>query len=301
MKPSLHRLPRRLAWLLLLAGIALHLTVRDGIDRLAIVFYVLALPVLFLLACLLAVKQKCARVLALGLFVWWSVHSWCWHAKPPLTPRLPGEVRVLFWNLNRPDVPSERLKELVKGFDPDVIGCTEPSRKGRLPVMADWQALLPAYRAGPGINELMWFTRGTPLTEKTARLAGLGSFAEVQFSFQNKVLRVGFVDVWADPRLPRTAQLNDAFAHVGNDQDAIVIGDFNTPADSVHFNAWREAGFQDSFKEAGRGWRETWFYGLPVLSIDHVWAGRDWKVIDCQKKWSITSDHAALLVRMVPR
>jgi endonuclease/exonuclease/phosphatase (EEP) superfamily protein YafD len=170
-----------------------------------------------------------------------------------------------------------------------------------MPVIADWQKLLPAYSARPSVDELIWFTRGQPLSEKTMKLDGVGAFADLLLSMNGKPVHVGVVDVWADPLHPRTNQIREVFNRVQNDTSAIVMGDFNTPADSVHFIPWRDAGFQDSFKEAGRGWRETWFYGLPILSLDHVWAGKDWRVIDCKKQWSLSSDHAALMVRLVPR
>ena len=307
MAASLISITRRLAWLILGFGLVLHLTIKDGVDVLAVVFYVLTLPLLLVIAAALgwvpggsARGRRNARGLALVLGVWWSVHSWNWHTAPP-EQRLPGEVRVLFWNLSRPAGPLKPLADLVAEFDPDVIGCTEPCDKGRRPVLADWQKLLPGYSARPAFDELLWFTRGLPLTEKTSRLAGLGSFADLQVPLNGKPVRIGLVDVWAEPRVPRTGQIRDAFAHVHTDLSAIVMGDFNTPDDSVHFEAWRDAGFQDSFKEAGRGWRETWFHRIPFLSFDHVWAGKDWRVIDCRKAWSLSSDHAALMVRLVPR
>ncbi len=203
--------------------------------------------------------------------------------------------------MDRPDKPQPELAELAIKYDPDVIGCTEPSRKDHTPVIADWQAMLPDYSARPSYDELIWFTRGQPLMEKTLKLDGVGAFANLQLPINGKPIHFGFVDVWADPFHPRTQQLQEVLRQVQGDSGAIVMGDFNTPAQSAHFDAWRAAGFQDSFKEGGRGWRETWFFGLPILSLDHVWAGKDWRVIDCKKVWSLSSDHAALMVRLVPR
>lgn len=302
------RLTRLTAWALLLVGLPMQAWVRDRFDGLlSTLFYGLPLPVLLIAASWLLVtarangsQRRKAVVLTLIILAWWSTRSWNWQDKPPTSARLPGEVRVIFWNLSRPSGPLPKLQDLVGKFDPDFIGCTEPGDAGQRPNLRGWQALLPGYSVRPSFDEMLWFTRSEPFSETTGKLDRLGNYAEVRLVLNAKPMHLLLVDLWADPRLSRALQMQQALALVHQDPSAIVLGDFNTPSESVHFDAWRSS-FVDACDAGGRGWRETWPYGVPLLSLDHVMVGKDWRVLSCRKVWSASSDHAALLVRVVPR
>jgi endonuclease/exonuclease/phosphatase (EEP) superfamily protein YafD len=75
------------------------------------------------------------------------------------------------------------------------------------------------------------------------------------------------------------------------------MGDFNTPSESVHYETFRQH-MNDALDTAGTGFRETWFWGLPLLSLDHIWLGKDWHILEARKIWTRSSDHAALFARM---
>lgn len=298
---------RTILWLLLIIGLLLHFTIRDRIDEIAFLFYVLPLPVLLCFALLLGWGSKsetrCRRTamfLALVVIVAWSTRSWRWHEAPASVQRQPNEVRVMFWNLSRPPGPFADFVNLVNEFEPDVIGCTEPADKGEKTDITVWQQALPNYQARPPFKELIWFTRLAPRYESTGTLDSMGSYMHAELDLAGQVVPLVLADIWASPWIPRTKQLQEALAHVSGRPNALLIGDFNTPGESVHFDAYRQD-LTDAFEVGGRGLRETWFYTLPVLSIDHIWIGRDWQVLDTRKIWSFDSDHAALLVRLVPR
>ncbi len=304
---QLPAIARRILWLCLCGGVLMQLSVRDSVDALSMIFYALPLPALLAVSSLLAVQKgagrlprRCAAATCLLLVSWWSVRSWQWHDKPASAARLPGEVRVLFWNLSRPPGPLDKLADFVRKFDPDFIGCTEPCDKGKRPDIAAWQALLPGYQARPSFDELIWFTRGAPISEQTGKLATLGSYADVRTILNGQPAHFILVDVWGDPRVARTGQVRQIYQMAQPDPRIILLGDFNTPSESAHFDNWR-ASLTDALEAQGRGWRETWFYHLPVLSLDHIWAGAEWKIIECEKTWSAKSDHAALMVRLSPR
>lgn len=49
--------------------------------------------------------------------------------------------------------------------------------------------------------------------------------------------------------------------------------------------------FNQAFNEKGNGFRETWFYNLPLLSLDHIWVSKDLKVLKTKKINTFKSDH----------
>ena len=57
------------------------------------------------------------------------------------------------------------------------------------------------------------------------------------------------------------------------------------------------ARYRNVFEARPSGLAETWPLGLPLLSLDQVWVGPDWQVVELEKLWRIRdSDHAALWV-----
>ena len=72
----------------------------------------------------------------------------------------------------------------------------------------------------------------------------------------------------------------------------LVLGDFNTPWESVHFDAFR-ATMHHAFDRAGSGLSPTWPLPVPLLELDHVW-GREVRFTSCAHEDLGASDHRAV-------
>jgi endonuclease/exonuclease/phosphatase (EEP) superfamily protein YafD len=73
----------------------------------------------------------------------------------------------------------------------------------------------------------------------------------------------------------------------------IVLGDFNTPADSAFFRPLR-AFATNAFEVAGSGCAATWPMPLPVLSLDQMWTTGRLRAVRCEHMLSWRSDHRAV-------
>jgi len=102
------------------------------------------------------------------------------------------------------------------------------------------------------------------------RLDSLGAYAVFESQLNGRTQRFVTIDVYGPPMLPRTGQLAEALSFTNQDPKVIIMGDFNTPYESVHFDPFRKEHLQDALTCGGRGFRESWFYGLPLLSLDHT-------------------------------
>src|SRR5262245_1143568 len=107
-------------WCVLGLGWLLHLTIRDRVDGLAVVFYALPLPVLAVVAIVLGLWRSVATrtrltafTMALAAVAVWCARSWHWHEVKPSAAGAAGEFRALCWNLGRPAAPSTDLIALV--------------------------------------------------------------------------------------------------------------------------------------------------------------------------------------------
>jgi endonuclease/exonuclease/phosphatase (EEP) superfamily protein YafD len=70
----------------------------------------------------------------------------------------------------------------------------------------------------------------------------------------------------------------------------IVVGDFNTPAESRSYReAWGE--WQNAFSKAGSGFGGTRLNGWIRVRIDHILANDHWEVLDAWLEEDVGSDH----------
>lgn len=297
---------RLLGWAVLATGLVFQVFLRDRWDGWALLFYGLPKPLLGTTALVLAWMtrgrpRRLAGVLSAGLWIWWVTSSWCWNPAPePAATRAQNEVRLLSWNLSRPQVVHADLVALIRDFQPDAVVGIEPGpRAGEL--LRAYEAELPGYRADFMPRGILWLSRVPSRYRERGKLDGLGAFALFDVNHPQSLFSIVAVDVYAHPLISRRKQIEEALAHTRGRSDVILMGDFNTPLESVHFAPFRNRGLTNAFEAGGRGFRETWFWGLPLLSLDQVWVGDAWQVVATQKVQKRSSDHAALLVTLKRR
>ena len=298
---SLLRRTRRAGWLLLAAGLLLQFGLKDRLPGLALLFYALPKPCLLVLAAALALWPGTTRPLRLlaftlagGLAAVWLGPSLLSPARPAQTAE-PQDLRLLVWNVARPDGPHAGLIELVRERQPHVVAVIEPGR-----VQPEWlrayEQALPGYRADWMPRGLLWLSRVPSRYRERGKLENIGAYARFEVSGLGPTFPVVAADVFAHVLKSRRGQLQEVLAQAQDRPDALLVGDFNTPLESVFFQPWR-ARYRNVFETTESGLAETWPQGLPLLSLDQVWIGPDWQVVEVEKLWRVLeSDHAALFV-----
>ena len=106
-------------------------------------------------------------------------------------------------------------------------------------------------------------------------------------------------DIRSQPWISREQAMAGILRAAGDDPRAIILGDFNTPPESVWFREWRTRGFTLANDGPRRGFRETWAHGLPLLTLDHVWLAPGWRPLRCDRL-RLGSDHLAVKVVLSP-
>lgn len=292
-----------IAWLALLAGILLQLWLKDRHVSWAVFFYAMPKPCLIGLALVLAIdarrvrwQQMIAVSAMISLMIWWTMTSLSFAAGPDKSAA-ENEVTLLYWNLCRPNQLDREAVELVKELNPHFAAFVEPGRNvGQL--LPSYEALLPGYTAAWMPRGILWLSRVPSRYRERGKLDGAGAFARFEVNGLGPAFPVVVADVTPHFFHSREQQLAEALAQSQERSDAIIVGDFNTPLESAMLDGYR-AQFTNALEVGSTGFRETWPMGLPLLSIDHVWVGKDWEVIDAKKIWCLTgSDHAAILVRL---
>ena len=95
------------------------------------------------------------------------------------------------------------------------------------------------------------------------------------------------VDIRSQPWLSREKSMAGILAAAKDDPKTIVLGDFNTPPESKWYGSWYGT-LTLANNSPHRGFRETWCYGIPLLTLDQIWHGKGW-----QANWTEHSRHGS--------
>ena len=295
--------------LAVIIGLLLQLTVRDGISWLAAVYYALPVPLIVAFSLALSIwwkirKKRCwclgFLILACFLFV-----LWCSRNRPSAANTGSAAAEIItvgFWNAARTEHPIEPLVEWLEESNLDILAMVEAP-----PLSAaserEYRRTFPGWQVRSLRGGRVIFWRGGNDEHTWHQWETLPNRSSVSSSpcrlsvGEGKDIRLVVADVGPNPFYPRGEILDSVLERAGSDASTIVVGDFNTPVESVHFDKWREH-FSHGATEGGIGYRETWPWFAPVLCIDHLWFSKDFSVRSARRKNFLCSDHSMVIVEV---
>ena len=277
-------------------GVAIRLTIKDAIPFLAAIYYAAPLPAVTLAAVfagLLWAFLKRPRIALLSFAIgfacaWWTYqHTYVTN----LDQANPFDRCVMFWNVSSGRLGWDHMVATLKSQNPDVIGLVEIDSSDS-EALVRWRESFPDYELTETQGGILLLSKSRIVSEADGSLGKGGRYKHVTIETDTGVLHVFIVDIKSDPLMPRRALLEELAkitSALGN-QPMLVMGDFNTPGDSVHFDALRRS-FDNAFESRGSGYSPTWPIPVPVLQLDHIWVNRQIILSHCTAKWTLSSDH----------
>lgn len=292
---NLSRWPGVACAALCLIGLVLRCTIRDAWTPLAMVYYALPLPVLAGFACAagLLLRRLSGRVACgfaiLGATLALAAFGSGYRARSGVRP--PDALDAVFWNTARGARGWDEVAEEVRRFDAPIVGLVEAGPDTD-EMREFWKHRFADREVAVLGNGMVLIVRGQILTRTTGALGTHSDFAVVDVRVANRKLTVVLVDIVSTPWKPRGKSLETLAALLESlgDRPVIVMGDFNTPPESVHFSRIRR-GFRPAFDSAGDGYAATWPVPFPVLALDQIWLNERVSVHACRHLWSTRSDH----------
>ncbi len=295
----------RAAAALLLLGLFLRASgLRDRFARPGVIFYATPWPVLaalaFALACYALGRQRRARALALALVLagcaaMWTRQSFV-RAKPD---RGDIALRLVYWNAARPEKLRAQCVSYLQSLRADIVAVGE-SNVYADDFPAEWRDGF-AGRSVVQRRGFLLITPEPPVSIESGRLADRGDYLLARCLVKERAITLLLVDFETrigEPRAVPFSRLNEIIA-AHRDEPLVIAGDFNTPRESVQFDAWR-ADFREAFESAGHGFSETWPMPFPVLRLDHCWLGQRWRAVHAELGASLLSDHRAIVADLTP-
>lgn len=285
-----------------LAGLLIRATVADRWLFCSTIFYATPLP---LLACGGAIAVLCTNrlkwfgqmsfwcVLLVVTLAVWGLSDWKRHPQRSTE----DSISVLFWNVARRS-DTKPAAEYITRINADVVALVEAG-----PANADrrkyWQENCPGYDVSMLGGGLMLLTKGTSGQATAGELARASIYRLIRCQVKGQEVTCAIVDLKSDPfysRGPILAGL-DAVLKPYHDENLIVLGDFNTPVDSVHYAPLR-AQLTEVFETVGTGYAPTWPAPVPVLWLDQVWVNERIEPLGCVRLPPVNSDHHPVLCRI---
>ncbi|WOD45170.1 endonuclease/exonuclease/phosphatase family protein [Hwangdonia lutea] len=270
---------------IILALLAIHFVFKEHSYQSSLLYYTFPLPVIILAVLLLSIFlsrkfRKFNLIIASLLLLVWLVRSFKINFPETIDDT---DLEVVFWNASHYRTFNDAFK--VNNGIPDVMvlveGCRNDIEKLKLQY--------PDYYFYLSDKEIAIFSKTTIHDIKEKR----GVFSTTVIGFKVEGVNFYAVDVSASLDVPRAWALELVNQHIKKQQNTVVLGDFNAPFESKHLEAIK-TNYNHAFNEKGNGFRETWFWNIPLLSLDHIWISNDLEILKTKKIGTFKSDHSML-------
>ena len=158
-----------------------------------------------------------------------------------------------------------------------------------------WRTELSGYSTAMLHRNNLLAVKGDIVSQQDHRLSPLSRCGQFDIRLYGRELTVLIVDVASNLFVSREEALRKLAEIVSglNDRPVIIVGDFNTPDDSVWFDPLRQQA-RSGMRSAGSGYAATWPNPLPVLTLDQLWFNDRCNVYSCCAGWTALSDHRPL-------
>ena len=270
---------------MILGLLAVHFVIKERNYMSSLYFYTFPLPVIILLVLLFSfvlTKQwrRYNLIIASLLLLTWLSRSFKIRIPDTISEQ---DLEVVFWNASRDNTFEDAFKE--NGNIPDVLVLVESPKNN----LQSFKQQYPNDYYYKSDKELFIFSK-TPLDIISEKVS---NYNTTVINFKTAGINFYAVDATGSPDVPRKWELTYINQSIKEKNNTVVLGDFNTPYESSYLKQLK-TDFNQAFNKKGNGFRETWFYNLPLLSLDHIWVSKDLKILKTEKIHTFKSDHNML-------
>ena len=270
---------------IIIALLSIHFVLKESSYQNSLLFYTFPLPVIIaIVLCLTIFLSKTFRkynlLLAGALLLFWLGRSFKIHIPEEINE---SDIEVVFWNASH----ERNLEDAfdISGNIPDVFVLVEHGKYS----VDRLQLKYSDYYFYKSINGISVFSK-LPIELIDDISSNYGTNI-VKFETYN--IKFYAVDVSGSMDVPRAWELGFVNSIIKKQTNTIILGDFNVPFESKFLDSIKN-NFNHAFNEKGNGFRETWFWNIPLLSLDHIWVSKDLKVLKTKKIRTFKSDHNML-------
>ncbi len=270
--------------IIIIALLIVHFGLKEHSYQSSLLYYTFPLPVIIIVVLLLSIflnrQFRKYNLIVTGLLLAvWLGRSFKIHVPETIKET---DLEVVFWN-------ASHYREFVDVFEennkiPDVVVLVEYHGK----FLEEAKSKYPNYHFYESYDEEIGVFSKKSIYVKNVMPSKYGSTV---LNFKTQGINFYAVDVSASIDVPRSWELEFVDKAITKTKNTIVLGDFNLPFESKFLNKTK-ANFNHAFSEKGNGFMETWFWNIPLLSLDHIWVSKDLKILKTEKMSTFKSDHS---------
>ncbi len=265
----------------------IHFVIKDCNYEMSLLFYAFPLPIIITIVLLLSIclskkMRKINIVVALLLLMVWLGRSFQINSSEDTKET---DIEVVLWNAGH-HLTLEDAFSVNKSI-PDVLVLVEYDGKE----IHDIKKKYPHYSFHELQREIAIFSKEkiNIINESALKVSS------TVIHFETYGVNFYATDLPASIDVPRDWGIDLIESSIKSNKNAVLLGDFNVPYESILLDTIKES-FNHALTEKGNGFRETWFWNLPILSLDHIWVSKDLELVKAEKINTWKSDHSMVKV-----
>jgi hypothetical protein len=270
---------------IIIALLAIHFIFKENSYDSSLLYYTFPLPILIIIILFLSIflgkkTQKYNLILAGLLLIVWLGRSFKIHIPEGVNET---DLEIVIWNASRDNDINDAIIEIES--TPDVLVLVESKERD----ISELQIKYPNYYFYSAIREIYIFSK-TPISiinEESSK------FKSTVVNFQTAGINFYAIDIMGSTDVPREWGYKFLTPLIQKKNNTVLLGDFNVPYESKFLDTFK-TDFNHAFNKKGNGFRETWIWNIPLLSLDHIWVSKDLEVLKTQKINTFKSDHAMI-------
>ena len=280
-----------------IALLIIHFFIKDRFQWISVLFYGCPLPLIIIFGCFVTLsfwkRKRLFYILStvlLAISIYFGAHYYGteFEKDPSKT-----SSHILFWNAAESQpLPTEILIKHINESNAQIIALVEALSVSKED-MNILKKAFPYYQFELLQGDMLIAVKGSIDTIILAPENDYCKYNYIKATIQDKQLSIIIADVQADPLLNKEIPL-DMIRKACEKYDVdILVGDFNTPYESVFFKKFKDK--YNSFHPYSIGMSSTWPTPVPVIELDQIWIKKPLQPIKLNKFYYKQSDHHLLI------
>lgn len=276
----------------------LHFIIKDSVNDLIYVFYATPKPILLIFnifLVILFIKPKRMRFVLSGsaaiLFLIWIISDFRFRLH---SPDVKSDITVLYWNAARGKTNTfQFIAKKIESIEPDIIGLVEAENLNK-DFFTEYEVAPYNYTFRKIGNDMLIGVKGSINDLHNFDSDHFYKYGKIEATIHNESYSLFIVDIFANQPYFRKRILDDLYKAIDFEKNVIVLGDFNTPYESLHFKPFKE-NLWNAERKAGSGLVTSWPDKFPLLQIDHIWSSKNILPVYSYNEASDFSDHSIII------
>ena len=277
----------------------IHFVLKDRFLPLIFIFNACSLMVIIIYGYFLAVSLFKHKKISIALFCLNSLVAIYWYNNYHFTTedstinQVTDTHSIFYWNISRPDrLPLDIIFKNIDANNPEIIVFVEAKDISREDLKT-FTRHYPSYEIQQLEGEMMIAINGEINSVEYVKISRSSNANFVTSTIQDHSIKIFITDLFADPAASKKKDFKAIKSFIASKNVDFIIGDFNTPYESINFNSFKTD--FESFHKYNNGITATWPAKLPFLEIDHIWLSKKWKPKYLHKEFRSASDHGLLV------